>query len=250
MISFLIVCGIENDLKHLYFAAKKVSSEESDDDWNFILARTVEMAENGLAKEPILDFACVDLTLRGGISGAKMLRSANSNTSILVVVDGNLSPAEYIIPEIMASSLLIRPFDDKTAKKVISIMVRSYLARFDDKKEGQNVFVVDCRSERRLIPYSLISCFEAREKKITLSAEGREYSFYDTIDNLESGLPKQFIRCHRSFIEKIVLSQSRIDLKDGSFVPLSRSYRQKFDQFRSSLKNEKKSSQTTGVGGE
>ena len=237
MYSFMITCGDTKELIRLNEISKRVSSVESEDEWKFILAQTIDRMMLLLDSNPVVDFACVDVTLDRGIIGAKRLRSTNSNTQLLIIADTKISPTDYISPDIMASSLLLRPFDNTIARQVLTSMMRSYLSKFAQKKDSEEVFIIDNRDGRQIIPYSLISCFEARNKKIAVVADGKEYYFYDTIDNLEAELPDTFLRCHRSFIvngnriTNIVRSQNIIYLDNGETIPLSRSYKEVFKSF-------------------
>ena len=132
------------------------------------------------------------------------------------------------------TSLLLRPFDSAQVRCVVSKLVKTYFRKYFDNDVKEDVFVVESRDGKQLIPYSRISCFEAREKKVFVVTDNAEYSFYDTIENLEKELPKQFVRSHRGFIvnidkvEKVLLSQSIIMLDDDTEVPLSRSYKSRF----------------------
>lgn len=66
----------------------------------------------------------------------------------------------------------------------------------------------------------------------------KEYSYYDTLDNLENKLGSEFIRCHRSYIvsryyiKKIQLSQNLIVLNDDSLIPISRSYKSRVKELK------------------
>lgn len=187
---------------------------------------------NRLKNCPVLDISCVDICGNGGIDYAKKVRSTNKDMSILLIVDLSLSPATYIIPSIMAASLLIRPFDRAAVKNVLDTVLKDYCEYFEQEDGGKS-FVVETREGKRLVPYSGIVYFESRNKKIFLGTDNEEYSFYGTLDNLEETLDDRFIRCHRSFIaakkriSKIVLSKNIVVLDNGCEIPLSRSYKGK-----------------------
>ncbi len=238
MISVLLNSSSEKELKYITDFAHYLAAKTSDESWDYHVFRSMKEIFGFLESCPILDIACVDVTLKGGVEGAVRIRTLNDNTSILIIADQNISPMEYIRPDIMASSLLLRPFDGKQAQSVIRKAVLAYVKKFSDSSSNEDVFVVDNREGRQLIPYDRISFFEARDKKIVAVTDSVEYSFYDTIDNLESELPKQFKRSHRSFIVncdkivKIVKSQNTVFLEDGEEIPLSRSYKPEFKELK------------------
>ena len=121
--------------------------------------------------------------------------------------------------------------DSNIVKKVFIEAVKCCLKDYNSDCAADENYVIDNREGRQLVPYSKILYFESRAKKIFVITESCEYSVYDTLDNLEKILPKNFVRCHRSFIvavseiKKIMFSQNTIVLENGILIPLSRSYK-------------------------
>ena len=76
----------------------------------------------------------------------------------------------------------------------------------------------------------LIISYENRIKEF-IRTKKEEYGYYDTLDNLESVLPDNFVRCHRGFIvnlskvSKYVGAETMLYLNDGAMIPVSRSYK-------------------------
>lgn len=232
MISFLAYTKSKNELTLLKQTVTDISSVLSDEDLKMYGFSSRDKFEKFLGNCPVLDISCVDICGNGGIDYAKKVRSTNKDMSILLIVDLSLSPATYIIPSIMAASLLIRPFDRAAVKNVLDTVLKDYCEYFE-QEDGGKCFVVETREGKQLVPYSGIVYFESRNKKIFLGTDNEEYSFYGTLDNLEETLDDRFIRCHRSFIaakkriSKIVLSKNIVVLDNGCEIPLSRSYKGK-----------------------
>lgn len=238
MISVLLNSSNEKELNYIEECMRFFTARASEDVWEYHgFSRICEMMEY-LDRMPILDIACVDITLKDGVDGAKRIRRLNQNTFILIISDCTIPPTDYIRPDIMACSLLLRPFNGKQAQSVIKTVIRSYLEKYVDCASQENVFVIDNREGKQLIPYDRITYFEAREKKIVAVTDSTEYSFYDTIDSLEKELPKQFVRSHRGFIVNcrrvsgIIASKNIICLDDGGEIPLSRSYKNVFKDIK------------------
>ena len=238
MISVLLNSGSKKELAYMEKYSRHLSGSISEEYWDFHAFTDMNEVIRFLSDLPILDIACVDLTLNGGIDSAKKIRTLNGNTYIMVIADKDISPMEYISPEVMAASLLLRPFDGAALQDVMKKTVKAYFKNFIDKDKTDDVFVIENRDGRQLVPYDRIVCFEARDKKIFAVTESLEYSFYDTIENLEAELPDYFIRSHRGFIvnsqkiSTIHLSQSIIVMDDGSELPLSRSFKSSFKEFK------------------
>lgn len=230
MVLMLLYSHIKKELKAIKKCGFEISCKISDDDWDFLDYCDRKLVTEFLNENPVVDISCVDVASEGGIEIAETLRSKNANTYIILIADAQISPTAYIKPSIMAGSLMLRPLTEETVKKVFFEALGEYIRKFHSES-GASSFVIDNRDGRQLIPYEQIVFFESREKKIYVNTDGREYAFYDTLDNLEKQLSDGFIRCHRSFIvarsriKKIMLSQNTVVLSNDYRIPLSRTYK-------------------------
>ena len=109
MISVLLNSGSKKELAYMEKYSRHLSGSISEEYWDFHAFTDMNEVIRFLSDLPILDIACVDLTLNGGIDSAKKIRTLNGNTYIMVIADKDISPMEYISPEVMAASLLLRP---------------------------------------------------------------------------------------------------------------------------------------------
>lgn len=231
MINVLLNSKSKKELTFLEEYTRHLSARISEEIWQYYAFSGYAELTRFLDGMPLIDLACLDLTLEGSLDGAKEVRRLNGKTYILVIADNTVSPMSYICPDVMATSLILRPFNAEQLKGVVYKMIKSYFKEHFEKENNEDVFVIDAKDGKQLLPYDRICCFEARDKKIFAVSESVEYSFYDTIENLESILPGQFVRCHRGFIvntdriDRIQLSQNLILLDDETEVPLSRSYK-------------------------
>lgn len=236
MISMLFYSHDKRELIAFDKLGREVVSRVSDDDWDFLCYHDKKLVRDFLAKNPVIDLSCVDVADNGGVELAEALRRDNEEMYMILLADATVSPVVYIRPTIMAGSLLMRPLSRDSVKSVFFEAFRRYLRKFEEST-GES-FLIDNRDGRQLIPYSKICFFESRDKKIYVNAGTKEYSFYDTLDNLQDKLPEGFLRCHRSFIvarsyiKKIMLSQNMIVLENDSIVPLSRSYKSIFKEIK------------------
>lgn len=236
MITMLIYSHIQRELSALSNCGNDVVCKISDDDWDFLNVNEKKSLFEILEKEEIIDISCVDVAAEGGIDSAERLRDSNHNMSLILLTNPDISPMTYIKPTIMASSLLVRPLNASLVKKVFFETISDYLNRIYNK-DNTDCFALNDHGGKQLIPYKFIRFFESRNKKIFVSTASREYSFYDTLDNLEKKLPDTFIRCHRSFIvsksyiRKISISKSIIELDKGFSIPLSRSYKNSMKEY-------------------
>lgn len=236
MISMLIYSHEKRELKAFDRLGREIVSTISDDDWDFLTYNDKRRLFAFLEKNPVVDLSCIEVADSEGVSLAERLRQINREMYMILLTEVSVSPALYIRPTIMPSSLLLRPLQAETVKRVFLEAFQEHLKKYDLSNDKS--FLIEGRDGRQLIPYSRIRYFESREKKIYINAGSEEYSFYDTLDKLEQKLPEGFLRCHRSFIvaqsciRKILLSQSMILLDNGDSLPLSRTYKSVFKELK------------------
>lgn len=241
MISVLVYDRNEKEGKELLGFAKDNVAMMSEDQLNVNMFRDAKEAEQYLQKKDLMDAAFMDVTDKNGLSLVRKTREAYEMSELLILADSSVSPMEYLTPAVRASSLLLRPFSSGDAKKVIGDFFRA-LFRNRGVKEEEKALIVENREGKTPIPYSKIYYMEVREKKVFIRLKEKEYSKYDTLDNVTKELPDNFIRCHRSFvvnaayISRVKLSENMIYLEDDICVPLSRSYKSTIKEFMNGLR--------------
>lgn len=237
----MVLCNSsKKENEYLKLVSKEQIAHCSEEMWNIEECINTLELDMFLETLPIIDIAYLDITLDGGIKAAEKVRSENKNAVLLLIADVNISPMEYMKPTIMAASLLLRPFNKeqviRAVKEIISFVTDG------TNENSEDIFTIESRDEKIKIPYHRICYFEAREKKIFVCLENKDYGFYETMSNLEIQLPDYFKRCHRSFIintnkiSKIKLSSSEIELENEIYIPISRSYRGAMKELRECLK--------------
>ena len=186
-----------------------------------------KLLEEFLQEKGLVDFICVDVTVKQGIHYAELLRENYPGSAIVLVADMSISPVTYMKPSIMAAALLLKPLSHEPVRQTFEEL----MDHFVDNASEEDVFVVENRDERQRIPYSAILYFEARAKKIYVCTADCEYGFYDTMEQLEGRLADNFVRSHRSYlinkkyIKKVMVSKGYVLLQDDIEIPLSRSYK-------------------------
>lgn len=231
MITLVICNSDKGELSEMEQYSHYLAAHLSDEEWKFHMLTSGGELEKFVEQEPTYDIVCIDLAIEGGIELATKLRKMNNHAYIILVANLQISPMQYIRPDIMAGSLLIRVYTKEQLKEVFYQAFHQYISEFSSDDEKEDMYVIESREGRRLIPYSQIYYFEARNKKIIVGCASEEIACYDTIANLEEGMPDYFVRCHRSFIinlkkvVKAVLSQNEIEMENDIFIPISRSYK-------------------------
>ena len=237
MITMLMYSRVKNELRLLKDVGFEVSCRLSEDDWDFQTFDDIDEVSALLEKNPVLDLALMEVGDASGVRLCEQMRRRSAALYLILLTDLSVSPATYIKPTVMASSLILRPLTREGVTGVLTEAVRELMRRRSGQ-DSEDVFVVDNRDGKRLIPLSQISFFESRNKKIIINTEYEEYSFYDTLDEIEARLGDGFVRCHRSFIvakskiKRIMLSGGVLLLEGDYQIPLSRSYKSYFKELK------------------
>lgn len=237
MISLLLHDKKKQEAEQLLSGFRNAAADLSDEYWDMHLSMTDEDTEAYSEGEELLDFACVDIE-NGKTTGlVRGLRNRYSELSLMLIAEAGLSPLVYLKPGIRPDSLLLRPLDTEQAESTVNEFLSAGLKRREEQDEG-DFFVVRNKDERTFVPYRRICYFEAREKKLYACTETEEYGFYASLEELAESLPEEFLRCHRSYlvnsalIKSVVSTGNYIELENGIRVPMSRSYKQSFREYR------------------
>lgn len=234
MIRMLMFTSIRQELEEIAGIIKNQAALLSEDRWELHHCFDLPQVRAFLKDEGVLDVICFDVTVRQGIGLLEELRARNAGAYIILIANTGISPVTYIKPTIMAACLLLRPLERERVQETVV----SLLQAFQKETESDEVLVLEDEDGRIRIPYRNILYFEARNKKIYVCTENREYGFYDTLEQLCGRLPELFVRCHRGFIvntgkiKRVSLTEGLIYLKEGYAIPLSRSYRQVMKEYR------------------
>ncbi len=184
-------------------------------------------------KAGLLDVAIIDVTMQGALEAARLLRRQFAKIEILVIADVSVSPVQYMHPSIRASALLLRP-ESMIWEDTMRDFYEQLPAVREQQESQKNVLWIKNREGTFRIPFEQIYYLEAREKKVFIRTRQEEFGVGETMEKLAEQLPENFVRCHRSFvvnaehITQIRLSESLLYLGKELFVPISRTYKERF----------------------
>lgn len=185
-----------------------------------------------LEETPFVDLAIMDVTQPGALEKTGKIRNQFSEAEILLIADESVSPMKYMRPSIRASSLLLRPMDAGWKQAIRDFFDQMLLTT--RRESMKNVLWIESRDGAFRIPFDQIYYVEAREKKVFIRLRTEEFGVSGVLEKFSGKLPENFRRCHRSFIVntdyifRVRLSENTLYLKDGLFVPVSRSYKEAF----------------------
>lgn len=231
MINMLVYENEEQAVKKIVAIAKELIAYYSEEQWQLDSVKDIREVIRFFDGHPVLDLACYDVSEQNSIPYLRQLRSKDyANVLLMLIADQRMSPMDYVKPEILASELLLKPYSQEQLKRKVREFIQ-YFVQSRDSAHNEEIFVIETKDGIRHIPYSQICFFEARQKKIYATTRTAAYPFYQTLDEIETLLPKQYVRCHRSyivnwdFVERIGLSEATIYLTNGMQVAFSRTYK-------------------------
>lgn len=236
MAQLLIFNRTKNECQLLIGLCKDAVARYSEDRLECVECSDREGLVEFLEKEINCDCFMLELCDSQDILLAVEVRQSHGHASLLLVADSNISPMEYLNPQVRADSLLLRPIQKEQAK----IVIRDFISDFYFHKSKQihgKCLVLESRIGKQYVPFHKILYMEICEKKVYIRLKDMEYSQYSTLEQMEELLPTNFQRCHRSYIcnmdyvEKIRLAENMLCLEDGVMVPLSRTYKSKIKEY-------------------
>lgn len=251
MISVFMFDKNEQEMTGILKNVKDSVAYCSDDSLSIVTATQWEEGQKTIEKRELLDVGFFDVTVQEGLELTRHFRSVYELAELFIIADYQVSPMKYMTPDIRAASLLLRPFTEEQKNQVILQFFRALYRNRNGKKDEKKL-IVENRQGKIAIPYSSIYYIEVREKKVFVRLKEKEYSKYESMENMIKELPEDFIRCHRSFvvnknyISRIKLSENTIYLEDEIMVPLSRSYKAKIKEYMNQLQNKKESQNESG----
>jgi len=159
----------------------------------------------------------------------KELRLKYESIFIIFIVDHMVDITSCVRPSVRPSGVLFVPLEKNL---IYQTMKEIYVEcmRVSGRKE-QPAFTIKSGSEYFSVNTGDISFFEAQGKKIAIKTKGQEILFYSNFETILEQLPDWFIRCHKGYVVNTKLitqanfTEMMLKLKDQSYIPISRTYR-------------------------
>ncbi|WP_301097686.1 LytR/AlgR family response regulator transcription factor [Faecalibaculum rodentium] len=142
--------------------------------------------------------------------------------ALLIFFSENQEDVDFILGSEFDSFLWLNDTEDRLPQ-----MLRMFSERYNSRLEQ---FVrVKRRNRRQLLPKSRILYVERDYRKIIFHMDdGELISVYSTMDEVLQELDDSYLRIHNSYVvqEKAIreLHRDFLKLKDGSLIPVSRTY--------------------------
>lgn len=183
-------------------------------------------------KQSGIDALICDVSVDGAVTVLETVKRQNPQALVFPIAGSETPPTRYVKPEILPYGLFWRPLQKNGVRETLTQLFTAVGKNRPEQAEAS--FAVKTRQKVQYVPYQDICYFESWNKKLRLRTQYAELVFPGTLGELEDALPKQFQRCHRSYIvnrDYVTAVDQRehlIELNGTLRVPLSRGYREPF----------------------
>lgn len=166
-------------------------------DASIILQETNGYNVISFIKSNSIDVLLLDIDLKGNVSGltiAEELRKINK-TAYIIFTTGHLEYA-MLAYKFKTFDYLPKPITMERLEETISRL-------FSDLENSKNKKYIKIGNTQTIICENDIEYIKRDGMKLVFHTEKQEYESYSSFNKIQSILPKNFIRCHKSFIVNI-----------------------------------------------
>ena len=171
-----------------------------------------------------LDILFLDIEMKqmNGIETAKNLRKRNSHTLLIFVT----AYPDFVFQgyEVHAFHYILKPYEEHKIQAVLEQALEEL------GRDREPYFTLERKSGILKIPLKKVLAFSSDRRKVVIFLnDGSRPDFYGKLDEVESGLPDYFVRCHNRHLVNLnfvsALEKDRCICGALQF-PVSRAFRQ------------------------
>ena len=180
-------------------------------------------------KENPTDVIILDINLKSNLTGldiASQLRKAHNNSYIIFTT----AHAEFVFLAYKCKTFdfLCKPVTQERLEETV-------LRLFDDiKNNSSEKSYIRLDNKNTIIDGNEVQYIKRDGMKIIFHTKSRDYEVYSSFAKIQSHLPKNFIRCHKSFIanvnniEKIEPTSNLVYFKNNDTCDIGPKYKEDF----------------------
>lgn len=177
-----------------------------------------------------VDFAILDITIKGDINGIKLGDYINKNLNIPHLYLTAYADTKTIKKALNTEPLgyLVKPFHKHDLFSAIEIAVINY----SKKHNSNNLYIIVKHEEvYKKVNLNEVLFFESDKNYLIVYAENKTYRYRTTINEFIKQLPNNFIQTHKGFIvniEKITSFSNNVIYINNFNIPISKTFKDSF----------------------
>ncbi len=200
-----------------------------------------EQCKDFLASE-LPNAILMDINLKGKLTGIETAKWINQNYQIPIVFLTALSDEKTLenILDTDSYGYLTKPYKEKDLFHTLKIAIKNFNLLNEARKESSEMNFVNSKlkyldqifikDKSKLVPVAIssISFFEALENYTQVVSENKKWIINGFLKDIESKLPDEFTRVHRSYIvnlNKIEKIEDNFIVINQNNIPVGRSYK-------------------------
>ena len=144
-------------------------------------------------KSNFVNVIILDIDLNNDISGLKIAENIRkqNKSAYIIFITGHL---EYVL-----MAYKYKTFDYIPKPLTFERLEETILRLFDDVYEEIPKYI-RLNNNKTIIPENSIKYIQKDGMKLVFITDSRNYEIYNSFNKISSKLPKQFVRCHKSYI--------------------------------------------------
>lgn len=183
-----------------------------------------------------VDVLFLDINLKSNITGldiAKKVRKRNKNLYLIFTT----AHLEYVLLAYKYKTF------DFLAKPITLSRLEDTIKRLFDDIEGLPKRYIKIDNKNTIIDENVIEYIKRDGMKLVFHSDSKDYETYSSFNKIQTNLPNNFVRCHKSFIANINLIKdvdpvvNKISFSDNTFCDIGPKYKKNFMEVLNKYEN-------------
>lgn len=185
-----------------------------------------------LLKNENIEFALLDITLKGDKTGIDIANYINEKLNIPHVFLTAYSDQETLSNAIKTNpyGYLVKPFEKANLYSAIEIAFQNFNNRKSERSKDEFIFVKNQDVFQKVF-FSEICFIESQKNYLLINTVDKVYRHRSTISDFKACLPSNFMQIHKGFlinIEKVENFNASSVFVNSKWLPISKMYKQLF----------------------
>ncbi|TCT15397.1 LytTR family two component transcriptional regulator [Natranaerovirga pectinivora] len=186
--------------------------------------KEIHMAKDGeealsIVKKNDIDvaFLDIDMPIMDGLEAAKLMMSFNSDIKIIFVTA--FQDYAFNSYEMRAYDYILKPIDfSRVSENVERIIQESHSDKFEASLKDNDILMIKEKQDYIFVNMAEINYIEKDNKDLLVHTYDKSYTTRSNLGEIESKLPKNFFRTHKSYIVNLKNVSKIEPYGDSSYI--------------------------------